>query len=594
MRVITPENDYRPVTALAPGEPHLTLTVVVAAAREDADPLNRTLAAVATQRGYPMDLVSVVVVDDGPTEDVGSVVDRHLGTPDIRIVRQEAGGRARARNLGARHASGDVLLFLDPGTIPGPDLVARHLEWHHRSDGLVVVGPEHDADRPDLEGRTFLRRTASLRHGAEGFRGFTPGNVSLAKDAFVASGGFAEDLADDEAGVELGYRLFTDGLLLVHDAEAGTRRLGGPPPAATRSRRIPHRFFRGPADRGPFPVPKVSIVVAPAAGRRCGQLLEQFRAQTTADWEAWFPLDHVEADPRVRQLPDAAGDDDSRVLRAIAGARGEYIAMVSGSAAPSPDALARAVAELDAVPRAGRVTAGTAMRELTTGLRVDDADAADRAWGFGGLPVFSMTRRRDWSKVIDEVTSTTGAWNALTELTRPVVVRGALTTVGEPAGSPPESISPHENGPSSAPPSLLDRVRGRLRRSNRLVPITVVGDDRSRRALRTWAGSWARLVDDRSARAVVLAGTTLDRPAWETVWPLDHPRRERIAVGVTAGAGPADEWADFLATCVAVGAATEADAAILRRWGVKDVLVSGVPADSADALALLDTLVEAL
>ncbi|HSG79014.1 MAG TPA: glycosyltransferase [Acidimicrobiia bacterium] len=575
MRVITPENDYRPVTAIAPGAPRLTVTVVVAAP-DDSEPLQRTLDAVASQRGYPKDLVSVE-------------------TLDIGTVRRETGERSRARNLGARHADGDVLLFLDTGGVPAPDLVARHLDWHHRSDGLVVVGPVEDPDGPDPERRAFLRRTADLRHGAEGFRGFTPGNVSLGREAFVASGGFAEDLPDDEAEIELGYRLFTDGLLLVHDAAATVARPGGAQPGAVRSARIPHRFSRSPADRGPFPVPKVSVVVAPAAGRRRGELLQQLQAQTTADWEAWFPLDHVEGDPRLRRLPDAAGDDDSRVLRAIAAAGGEYVAVLSGSAAPAPDALALAVAELDAVPRAGRVTTGIAIWVPAAGLRVDDPETAARAWGFTGLPVFSMARRRDWNKLIEGPAGVAGAWRALTELTRPVVVERNLITVPEPAGSPPGSLSPLEDESTAPrPPSPAHRVRAWFRRGARRVPIAVIGDDRSQRALRTWAGSWARLVEDRSARALVLAGATLDAATWEEVWPWDHPRRERIAVGVTAGAGPSDEWADFLATCVAVGAATEADAAILRRWGVADAVVSGHPAGSADALALLDTLVEAL
>lgn len=64
--------------------------------------------------------VEVLVVDDGSTDEIGTVLDAF---PWVRSIRQENRGLAAARNTGIAHSSGDFLIFLDADDRLLPDAV---------------------------------------------------------------------------------------------------------------------------------------------------------------------------------------------------------------------------------------------------------------------------------------------------------------------------------------------------------------------------------------------------------------------------------------------------------------------------------------
>jgi glycosyltransferase involved in cell wall biosynthesis len=74
------------------------------------------------------DQYEVIVVDDASTDDGVGVASRHA----CRIVRLEENiGAAAAKNLGAKEARGDIILFTDADIVLQPDtlrLVAENLE----------------------------------------------------------------------------------------------------------------------------------------------------------------------------------------------------------------------------------------------------------------------------------------------------------------------------------------------------------------------------------------------------------------------------------------------------------------------------------
>jgi len=64
----------------------------------------------------------IVVIDDGSTDDTAVVAEQALRDfPAAQVLRAEHGGPASARNLGARAAMGDLLLFTDADCEPLPD-----------------------------------------------------------------------------------------------------------------------------------------------------------------------------------------------------------------------------------------------------------------------------------------------------------------------------------------------------------------------------------------------------------------------------------------------------------------------------------------
>jgi GT2 family glycosyltransferase len=647
-RFVGPENDYLPLAAVEPGGPRLAVAVVIPVYNR-VDLLRRTLAGLMVQRGYPAHLVSVIVADDGSedTFHLTLAVEEAAERLRITMVRQERDGygAGRARNLGASAARADVLLFVDADCLPDPELVAGHLTWHHRADNLVVVGSRHHVDSSDIapeaiaDGsvdvrrlvkgeappdeafapedwrRTFYRRTAGLRHGNEAFRSLLTGNCSLRRDRFLEAGGFSVDFRRwGGEDTELGWRLFSAGMFFVpanraaiyhqqqeeSHPEEGWRQIGRAGNAELIRGKIPHRFYRRFTDPGPFEVPKLSWVVTTPAGPRAGELLAQMQLQTSDDWEACFPLDPGFRDPedRLRFLPDTAGGEGHRLLRAVAAARGEYVALVSGAAGLHPLLAERAARFLDASPRASIATVAYA------GL---DPVSADAAWGADPLPAFVLVRRREWAKLLPTATTPAEAWRRLQELSGERHLGEQLVTFPLPQGAAPASVIPEmgerdriiEAGRrGQGARALLYRLakawrRRRAEQDDRPV-LAHLGDARSREAVARLA-PWSRVEAAATGAALVLAGgSVLDAGTMEKVRAVDTARLERVVLGASAGQGPAAEWADFLSTCLFVAVATEADVTAVRSWGYTGPLtVLGHPADAPEqAAALLERLRE--
>jgi hypothetical protein len=327
-------------------------------------------------------------------------------------------------------------------------------------------------------------------------------------------------------------------------------------------------------------------------------VLAQLEAQRVTDWEALFPGDGRPGDdPRVRDVPDSSGDPGHRFLRAVAAARGEYVAVLSGAAAPDPLLLDRAVRLLDREQRSSIVTVG---------VHTTDREAADLAWGAFGMPACALTRRREWAKVLPEVSDPAEAWRRVRALCRVRHVDEPLVTLPDPAPTLPDSVVPAVSVRTRAAEAArtggrvrrwlygmaqrLLRRRARSRRDERPV-IAHFGDARSLEAIRNLA-PWARVVagGTRAAAIVIGGGVGLDGPLLEQVERLDSPRVERAFVGVDAVPGA---WRDFAATCVVLGVGSGA-AETLRSWSLSPTITAHPAEDPDRAAPILTALREAM
>src|SRR3989344_8981820 len=61
--------------------------------------------------------MEIIVVDDGSTDATLQMLRRASKAFDVKIFSQEHKGPGAARNLGAKHASGDILVFVDADMI---------------------------------------------------------------------------------------------------------------------------------------------------------------------------------------------------------------------------------------------------------------------------------------------------------------------------------------------------------------------------------------------------------------------------------------------------------------------------------------------
>jgi GT2 family glycosyltransferase len=150
----------------------------------------------------------ILVVADGESD--GSW--KRAEESGIRVVRiPESGGPARARNLGAREARGDILFFVDADVVISPETVHLVLAAFQDDPGLAALFGSYD-DNPAAD--NFLSQYKNLFHhyvhqtACETATTFWSGCGAIRRDIFISMGGFDEDfLRPSIEDVELGYRL---------------------------------------------------------------------------------------------------------------------------------------------------------------------------------------------------------------------------------------------------------------------------------------------------------------------------------------------------------------------------------------------------
>jgi len=194
--------------------------------------LAKCLGALARQTCAPQE---VIVVDDGSTDGTVETVDRFRSSLLLRYIRQQNAGPAKARNIGIREATGELVVFLGDDTIPDVRFIEEHLAGHRDAPGTncAIVGYVPWSDEQPIThfmqyivgegGQQFaygaLDRLdkANLPYGW-----FITSNISLKRRFITENDGyFAEDFRHAAyEDLELGYRLQQRGLRLIFRREA--------------------------------------------------------------------------------------------------------------------------------------------------------------------------------------------------------------------------------------------------------------------------------------------------------------------------------------------------------------------------------------
>ena len=138
---------------------------VIIPVKDAESTLERCLASVLASTEPPLE---VIVVDDGSSDRSPEIARRH----PVRLLQAGTpGGVARARNLGAREARGDILFFTDADVVlePGTLAAISHRLDDPTLDGVVGVQSERPAftnfasDYKNLWLRyTYLRQDSDL------------------------------------------------------------------------------------------------------------------------------------------------------------------------------------------------------------------------------------------------------------------------------------------------------------------------------------------------------------------------------------------------------------------------------------------------
>ncbi|XOV80910.1 MAG: glycosyltransferase family 2 protein [Aestuariibacter sp.] len=109
------------------------LTVIVACHKK-LSRLELTLEALMAQN--IISDCNLIIVADGASEQVKSCAHRYSGE-SVKVIESPGLGRSGARNLGARAAQTEFLLFLDDDILTRPDFLQLHLEQQNKQPGYV-------------------------------------------------------------------------------------------------------------------------------------------------------------------------------------------------------------------------------------------------------------------------------------------------------------------------------------------------------------------------------------------------------------------------------------------------------------------------
>jgi cellulose synthase/poly-beta-1,6-N-acetylglucosamine synthase-like glycosyltransferase len=193
------------------------ISVVIAAFNEEQT-LGRCLDSLLAQTA-PRDSYEIIVVDDGSTDKTRQIAESR----GVKVVSQANRGPSAARNLGAHHACGDVLLFIDADSAPDarcveamtaaftdPDLAGASGEkkTHQKNLWARLVQIEYDYKYDRLAKHSSIDFVDS---STAGYR----------RDIFLSNGGFDSNLKEAE-DVELSFRLAERGYRLKLLPEAIT------------------------------------------------------------------------------------------------------------------------------------------------------------------------------------------------------------------------------------------------------------------------------------------------------------------------------------------------------------------------------------
>ena len=174
----------------------------------------------------------VIVVDDGSTDGTGETIAGLMKSYDFSLSyyyldNTDIFGAGIARNYGAKHSKGNILLFLDQDCVAEKDLIKKHTD-HHRTKEIVLgyyAGYGNDYECYDLsklndyvqKGRTipvikeFRNQLFNDKPNNDAWKCFISAHFSIKTDIFCKyyfDESFTQWGCED---IDLGYRIYKGG-----------------------------------------------------------------------------------------------------------------------------------------------------------------------------------------------------------------------------------------------------------------------------------------------------------------------------------------------------------------------------------------------
>ncbi|MED5350298.1 MAG: glycosyltransferase [Candidatus Thermoplasmatota archaeon] len=434
--------------------------------------LGRTLAML-THQTYPLDLMEIVIADDGSSDDPITMIDEYQKYFDVQYVRQEDLGYrlSEVRNLGIRAAKHDDIILLDCDMAPVPTMVEayarrldvsrravycghrRYVDANHISVDEVRISPSSMLALPDIEtvnekmkqdGHVLdwrlpmYRQSDNLRFEKYPFRAVCGGNIAFNKSLFERVGQFEEAFkAWGKEDTEWGFRVWNRGEYIIpvyeacglHQEPPGgrnetDREVGLQEVMPTFIDRVPV-MYRRPEHGVEHTVPLVSIYMpAYKAQDSIVETIHSVLDQSFEDIEVCIAIDGCEktlavleakflGNPRVRWVFQENQGIGGASNTAVQMCRGVFIGQLDSDDLLMPNAVEAMLSEIQKDTRIG-VVYGSFQRETPQGEFLSDGydwpEYSREKLMFGCIiHHFRFFRARDWWRTQGFATDITNA-----------------------------------------------------------------------------------------------------------------------------------------------------------------------------------------
>lgn len=171
-----------------------------------------------------------IVIIDGSTDDTDAYLkSKDWGRIQLKIENQDNQGRAKVRNNGAEHASGEFLIFLDDDMLPGSKCIEAHVNLLRKEEKSLSAGRaiEHVSDsstgfqkfRLELAGKWENNLLSASMPLDDKNLFLAAANFGIRRQDFKKLRGFDEELKDAE-DLEFARRAFWEGFKIFYNKDA--------------------------------------------------------------------------------------------------------------------------------------------------------------------------------------------------------------------------------------------------------------------------------------------------------------------------------------------------------------------------------------
>lgn len=172
---------------------------------------------------YLKDSYEIIVVDNGSTDATFSIVCER----GLKVLSLPKATVASLRNLGAKHAKGEILAFIDVDCLAPMDWLSNAVEFFQNDMGIGAVGAEYLLpDNPSWVEVAWDLQIATRRTNGE-VEWVPSGDLFVRKEVFEQICGFDANLATSE-DYDFCKRMRKVGYKLIADASVAVVHVGNP------------------------------------------------------------------------------------------------------------------------------------------------------------------------------------------------------------------------------------------------------------------------------------------------------------------------------------------------------------------------------